>query len=125
MGTDNLSPIFFMKWTKRPRFFVDVSSICHLHRQHYDARIVHQSVHAYITMPICNISDAAEAAGVGTARPGPPEPPGPGPLGPEPASPEPPRARAEASRPKIIVELTSFASLALGMLCHKKIYQSF
>jgi hypothetical protein len=48
MGTDIPSPIFFTKWIKRPRFFGDVSSICHLHRQHYDARIVHQSVRACI-----------------------------------------------------------------------------
>jgi hypothetical protein len=75
-----------------------------LHRQHYDARIVHQRVRAYITTPICNISDAL-------------------PPGPEPAGPEPPRAGA--ARPEIIVEPTSFASLALGIFCHKKIYQSF
>jgi hypothetical protein len=111
MGTDNPSPIFFTKWTKRPRFFGDVSSIWHLHRRHYDPRsIVHQSVRARITItPICNIFDAAA-----------PKPPG---L--EPAGPEPPRAGAAAAWPKIIVEPASLASLALGMFCHKKIFQSF
>jgi hypothetical protein len=33
--------------------------------------------------------------------------------------------RPRADRPEIIVEPTIFASLALGMICRKKIYQSF
>jgi hypothetical protein len=76
MGTDNPFPIFFTKWTKRPRFFEDVSSS--------------------------------------------PKPPGP-----EPPGQEPPRTGAAAARPEIIVEPTSFASLALGMFCHTKVYQSY
>jgi hypothetical protein len=60
---------------------------------------------------------AAEAAGS--------EPPGPGPPGPEPAGPDPPRAEAAATPPEIIVEPTSFASLALGMFCHKKNLSEF
>jgi hypothetical protein len=53
----------------------------------------------------------------GTARPGLP--------GPEPAGPEPPWAGAASARPEIIVEPTSFASLALGMFCHKKFIRVF
>jgi hypothetical protein len=91
MGKDNPSPIFFTKWTKRPRFFGDVLSIWHLHRRHYDPRsIVHQSVRAHIaTTPIHNISDAAlppppgrHRSRRGRNRPArgcpTPEPPGPG-----------------------------------------------
>jgi hypothetical protein len=48
-----------------------------------------------------------------------------GATGPEPASQELPCTGAAAAQPEIIVEPASFASLALGMFCHKKIYQSF
>jgi hypothetical protein len=118
---DETSPIF---WGR--------SSICHLHRQHYHAPcIIHQRMHAYITTPICNISNAAappNPTGSEPAGPGPPEPAGRGPPGPEPAgwgclAPEPPglglpgpepvgleplHTGAAVAWPEIIVEPTSW-----------------
>jgi hypothetical protein len=112
MGTDNPSPIFSRNGQNVPNFLAFAPPTLRTAQ--------HRSPKRACTH--CNNADLQHfrCGGAATSRPPPLKPPGP-----EPAGPEPPRAGAAAARPEIIVEPASFASLALGMFCHKKIYQSF